>query len=293
MRNKIIFIASGPITFASARIRAFWLEPYLKESVIIEPDDNDDLRIPLGARAYVWSKRLNHDAMRAQREDGSLVFWDCCDPFWWFEDHTETISLIDAAVFSTLALKQDFEREFPSVKTYLIPDRIEKAHYTKLRAHTEQQSLRLIWFGLWFNRFSIYGALSALERLRKRYALDLSLTIFDDRPDKPLEYDTHIPINYQQWKLEHEAETLAAHDLAILPPYPEPWGLLKSNNKTLSAWAAGLPVSKAFQFERLHALCTRAELRESEKVHNLKTLSEYFLIEKSAKEWEVIIDAHS
>ncbi len=292
MDDKIVFVAPGPITFASARLRAFWLEPYL-DCIIAEPDDQGRFEIPSDARAYVFSKALNHDGMRHLRDNGALIFWDCCDPVWWFGDHSETVKTIHAATFSNDALRSDFVRTFPGVKTYTIPDRLELSHYDQQREHKERSFLRLIWFGLWYNRFPIYGALSALERARKMFNFDFSLTICDDRPDKPLEYETDVPITYQRWKLDEEARTLAAHDLAILPPYPPPWGELKSNNKTLSAWAAGLPVTKCYQFERFLALMRNSELRESEKRHNLKVLKEHFDIRKSAEQWREILDEHS
>lgn len=291
MRNKTIFLASGSMEFASARIRAYWLQKYLDCSVIEAHEGG--YQIPVGARAYVWAKRIDIEAIKNQKNDGSLIFWDFCDPLWWFDDFTEIIHLFDGVVFSTSALEQDFRKQFDGINTYVIPDRIELEHYDRGRKHVNTSPLRFIWFGIWANRFSLYGAFPFLERARRIDGVDLTLTIFDDRPDTPIEYEVDFPILYQKWKLDHESETLAGHDIAILPAYPEPWGSLKSNNKRLSAWASFLPVVDGCDYGNLIKLSKSAAIRQRAGEIGRAYVQKNYNIEQSAREWERVINENS
>lgn len=68
------------------------------------------------------------------------------------------------------------------------------------------------------------------------------MTILDDTPLKRWDGLGEFKVGHLGFDLKTEAEILASHDIAILPKYPGPWGKCKSNNKDLSAFAAGLPV---------------------------------------------------
>jgi hypothetical protein len=75
-----------------------------------------------------------------------------------------------------------------------------------------------------------------------------------------------------------------------LPPYPGAWGRVKSNNKALTAWACGLPVSDAQDYKALFALATIAANRERAADLGYKLLCKDYLVEQSAREWMELLN---
>ena len=113
--------------------------------------------------------------------------------------------------------------------------------------------MRFIWYGLAVNRVALFYGLVNLERLAAN-GHKIELTIMDDRPDQSWRVTDYFPIAHVQWRLEQENEIIANHDVAFLPPYPGPWGKVKSNNKTLTAWACGLPALSTHEYNDYEVL---------------------------------------
>ena len=76
--------------------------------------------------------------------------------------------------------------------------------------------------------------------------------------------------------------------MALLPPFPGDWGKVKSDNKMLTAWACGLPISTGEYYE-LRNLLLEPELREAAKNNNNQlALASDFDVKHSAGEWRVL-----
>src|SRR5512146_1810767 len=121
-----LFVASGPIEWASARMRCYWPAAYMGADVV-EYSKGIDID-PQWYDAVIFQKVFDVRLATALRSNGKKVFLDFCDPIHWFDPvRTRSIlPLIDGAVFSNEPLRADFcewcENEVP---TYTIPDRIE------------------------------------------------------------------------------------------------------------------------------------------------------------------------
>jgi len=91
------------------------------------------------------------------------------------------------------------------------------------------------------------------------------------------------------WKLDEEVEVLASHDIALLPPYPGPWGSVKSNNKTLTAWACALPVIDGGDYGIMSHLCQNPTARGQAGTYGLNQVRDKWAIEKSIEEWRNLL----
>lgn len=190
---------------------------------------------------YIWQKSVNFPVMN---ELPGRHYWDVCDPAWWWQPQEchEIASRMTGIVASSPALRRDFATWLGmSDKSYVIPDALKPSHFHSQRQHEAASPVRLIWFGIAANRIALLSVMANLERLTAD-GYEIELTIMDDRPDVPLNYSQAFPVHHVQWQLDKEVEILAAHDIAVLPPYPGAWGRVKSDNKAQTAAACGLPV---------------------------------------------------
>lgn len=243
------------------------------------------------ADVYVFQKLVDVSLMRRLRDGGALIIWDVCDPAWWFNpgDAGEASNAADAVVASCGGLAGDFEA-WSGRPARMIPDRLLLSHFTHRQAHTDRAPVRLIWFGAAQNRIALLAAVANLSRLRAN-GYEVTLTIADNAPETAAPWlESELPVYYTRWTLDTEAETLAAHDIALLPPYPGPWGAVKSNNKTLTAWAAGLPVSSGLTYDTLEQLVKLAALRQGTADDGRLTVKHHYNVEQSAADWLALVE---
>jgi len=296
--HDILFITPGPVEqWASSRLRCTWVAKYIENSYVIDGTQIHNTGIPK-SKVYVWEKIGNPETMRLQREAGALVFWDLCDPVWWFStnDCREIVNNVSGVVLSNHDLRADFDQWILdnniSVMTECIPDRLLLQHYNKQKIHTLQHTtpVRFIWYGSAQNRVALFGAVAPLERLVAD-GFDIQLTIMDDRPDVRWDFTDKLPVYYTGWSLQHEVDIISSHDIALLPSYPGPWGAVKSNNKRLTAWACGLPATDGADYKYMFRLVDDPKERMLEARHGLTILQNEFDVKKSAIEWSEFIDA--
>ena len=89
-----------------------------------------------------------------------------------------------------------------------------------------------------------------------------TLTTLDDVGDRMIMFNPPFEIKRLRFNLETEADVLKEHDLAILPPYPGPWGNCKSNNKKLTAGACGLASTNGMSYLELLNMVENADARD-------------------------------
>jgi hypothetical protein len=282
---KTLFVASGPITWASARMRCYWPAKYMQVAQVVTGDSYQSI----DADNVIFQKVFDIEYAQITRRLGRKVFWDVCDPAWWWSPDAcrEILANVDGVVCSSEALREDFEQwSLDAVPSHCVPDRLELSHFPLQRQHADAIPVRLIWFGLSVNRMALLGALTNLERLTCN-GHKIELTVFDNQPDQ-VWTNPYFPIYHTQWSLEKENEVLSSHDLALLPPYPGPWGEVKSNNKRLTAWACGLPVTDGFNYERLEDAMDTA-FRRTVGAARRETVELNWTADLSAREWETIL----
>ena len=278
---KNVFITSGPITWASARLRAFWPAKYMPETDVIQVEHVAELP---EYDNYVFQKRIDLDMMESLHAHGKRIYWDYCDPLhWWQPDVCRKVARIcEAVVCSNQALADDFNAWYGDDKAVCIPDCLEPEHFPKKRVHAEVTPVRFVWYGLAVNRVALFAGLVNLERLAAN-GYKIELTIMDDRPDQSWRVTDYFPISHIQWRLEQENEIIANHDIAFLPPYPGPWGQVKSNNKILTAWACGLPVVSTHEYNDYETLMDWQCRRNWQTLINIERIN--MDVRQSAAEW--------
>lgn len=307
---KPLFISPGPVSVASTRMRAVWVAKHMPGAGVVpigelknfapapkgshldreRPVNSGELRKITGLfdyDAYIFIKTADLELIRAFREQGKRVYWDVCDPAWWFapQDCREVADLVDGVVASNERLAADFQSWYGPGKVVLsIPDRLEMDHFPLQRFQEYTDTVRLIWFGGAQNRVALFAALVNLERLVAN-GYRISLTICDDQPEQQWTITDALTFYYTRWSLAHENEILASHDIALLPPYPGPWGKVKSNNKYLTAWASGLAVSDGQDYETLESLVSSSVLRAENAAHGYEELISCYTADQSAAQW--------
>lgn len=299
---NICFITAGPIEWASSRMRAYWVAEALRErghnaNTLTYHSIKENV-LPGGYDILVWQKLVDLETVRKMPH--AYHYWDVCDPSWWWQPKEcyEIAQRMAGVVASSQALADDFRSFLWSDGyhaggkdyVYTIPDRLKLSHFHTQRQHGDVSPVRFIWFGVAANRVALWGARANLERLVAN-GHKIELTIFDDRPDVRFAFSDAFPIYHVQWSLDKEVEVLAAHDVALLPPYPGPWGEVKSNNKNLTAWACGLPSWDGFDltFGTSLVMPPYPEFRSDVSNSHMAQLLAQYPIEQSAAEWEALL----
>lgn len=289
MAKTMCFVVAGDETWASSRMRGYWPAEALGAWVVTWKDVHATQELP-EADAYVFQKTGAPELIDHLIGLGKQVWWDVCDPSWWFQPgpSQEIAERVTGIVASSHNLANDCA-EWSGRKVYTIPDCLKPDHFPRQRVHVDASPVRLIWFGLSPNRIALHAAAANLERLRANgYAIEL--TICDNEPDKPMRaLETACPVYYRRWSLAEENETLTAHDIALLPPYPGPWGQVKSNNKKLTAAMCGLPVATGECYDGLRGLVARADTRRDAAASG-RGEALGFTIDRAAREWRKLVD---
>jgi glycosyltransferase involved in cell wall biosynthesis len=270
---KTLFITYGDINVASSRMRAYWVAPYMKDATV--QDSATSIQVDNDYDNIIFQKWFNTELARSWKNQGKRIYYDACDPVWWWQPQEvkEFLYHVDGVVCSNEDLVHDFRdwNKF-AISSKTICDRLELSHFPILRKHEEVSPVKLIWFGHPSNQWTINSIIPNLQRLEAE-GFKIEFTIYGD------------------WKLEEENAVIASHDIAVLPSYPGPWGEVKSNNKTLTAWACGLPVTNGENYNELVELVMLSKYRQECADVGYKTLINLYQVEKSAQEWEVLLNA--
>lgn len=287
--RPVVFVASGGYDWASARIRAYWPARYMTNTVVINQQDLRSNTFDLGtARAVVFQKIADAALMETLRNRGIAVYWDLCDPVHWFSpfEARKILPSVDGVICSSTGLAQDFTA-WSGKRAICIPDRLDLEHYKYQRVHSDADPVRLIWYGIAINRVGLYAALANLDRLHAN-GYKFTLTIYDDKPGQHF-VTTAYPVGYGRWTIDAEPSVIAGHDIALLPPYPGPWGWVKSNNRQLTAWACGIPDTTGMNYAELVELVTSADRRTEQAAQAYDHLQTAYDVRQSAAEWEKLL----
>lgn len=306
MSKRILFVVPAGIEWASSRFRAYWPAMYMDAAEVVTAKEFDalvDTPGPAQFDAVVFVKQSivgrGEQAARLLSE-GRQVWWDLCDPLHWTSPSTVLpyMEHVTGVTCSNEGLADDLHRwledGYEDMPVHTIPDRLHLPHYHTQRKHHGARPLRLIWYGLGANRVALHGAALTLNRyVAEEGQGSLTLTIMDDLPAVDWSGLFACPVAHVRWSLEREVEVIAGHDVAVLPPYPGPWGTMKSNNKQLTAWACGLPTVTGHNYDGLLRMMASAEVRQREANGNWLCVERDYDVALSAREWQCLIDQHS
>jgi len=282
---KALFIVPGPIEWASSRYRAYWPSKYMDAEVVQVGELTEAHTAEYDAFIFIKVGVGIEDVKKA----GKPIWYDICDPVHWFspDDAKKIIELADGIVASNEALADDFVKWSGRI-VHTIPDRLELSHYPERKTHDNCGTCKFIWFGAAQNRFALFGGLAVLDRLAAN-GYNIALTIYDDNPQDHWKYKHEFPVYHGRWHLDQENLVIAGHDIALLPPYPGPWGKVKSHNKDLTAYACGLPSTDGQSYEQVEKLVIDAKHRWELSEKGYKRIQEDYTADKSAKEWEALL----
>lgn len=288
---RTLFLTYGHIEMAGSRLRAFYPCRYLEDAQAIPIHEFiEGGTITRDLRNVVFQKLVDIPLLHFLKQHGVKVFWDVVDPSWWFSpaDCAEIAQACDVLVSGNTALGHDL-KAFSGKSVECIPDRMDMADFPiQHNEALETDTVKCIWFGWGQNRLTILGAWANLARIAAN-GHKIELTIFDDAPADWLIFGNEVKVNHIPWRYDIQNEIIASHDIAILPPYPGPWGKVKSNNKRLTAWACGIPAIDGFDYDELTELVISKEVRREYAEGGAKVLYQLYTIEKSVEQWKGLL----
>lgn len=153
----------------------------------------------------------------------------------------QTLDLVDAITCPTETLA-DFLRQMTGKPVKVIPDRHDIKKVPQLKTH-QGKAKKLVWFGYSHNSESLNQCMPFLERN------NYHLTVISNRDpshgflvaDKE---KIQAKYTFVQYDDDKKFKELAKHDIFLNPAGGRSVDFFKSNNRTTTAWLAGIPEAK-------------------------------------------------
>lgn len=169
-----------------------------------------------------------------------ITILDICDPDWLGDSPiVETCNGMDAVTCSTQALA-DFIGQFHD-NVHVVPDRFDLEVIPKVKPH-KRKAKTVVWFGYSHNSEVLRPAIPYLDEY------DLNLIFISNDDAFIHRFSKRKPFKKWYTFVKYDEATIYAElqkaDFAILPDGFRPQDAFKSNNKTIKANLAGLPVAK-------------------------------------------------
>lgn len=260
-------------TIGSSIIRAKWLIPHWPEASIWTQGAKADVYI---FQKIYWTHFMKDLEGKAKR------ILDLCDPDWMKNEFQlrQTIEYADAITCSSEELAR-IVRRYTTKPVLCIPDRIDPALFPKHQPHIGQAE-KIAWFGYHHNADDIFKEDYILQSIIAR---KLKLKIIAEKPWQPYtDYGMHVENAKYDWEsLPYELQEC---DLVINPRPAYKHYRFKSNNKTLIAWANGLPVAETLDdLDRF----MKPEERSKEIAIRKQEIAEHWDVKYSIKEYKDLI----
>jgi len=182
----------------------------------------------------------DHDYLFPFHFEGIKIL-DVCDPDW-FEGNVQVkwaTEAVDAITCSSEALVK-FYKQLTNKPVIYIPDRFDMELVPEKPKEHKEPAKMAVWFGYSHNAEVLKPALPLIEML--------GLKIMVVSNDDPILWrwgsrDLKDKYIFKKYKEETIYQELQKADFALLPKGVRPEDKFKSNNKTVKAILAGLPVA--------------------------------------------------
>jgi hypothetical protein len=206
---------------------------------------------------------------------------DICDPMW-LEGHNivETCQAMDAVTCPTVTLA-DYIRQFHT-NVVVVPDRFDLDVIPKPKVH-KGKAKTVVWFGYSHNAELLKPAIPIIE------SLGLNLLIISNDDPIANRWGIRDKKEWYTYKPYNEAtiyQDLQKADFAILPDGFRPEDKFKSNNKTIKANLAGLPVAKTREDVELYM---SGEARQDWFGTNYAIIAKEYDVKNSVKQMQELI----
>lgn len=214
----------------------------------------------------------------------NIKILDICDPDWLDGIAiVETCAAMDAVVCPTEPLAE-YLRQFHN-NVVVIPDRFE-TEGIQPRTHTEEAK-EVVWFGYAHNAVTMKPAMRIIDELGLKLRIIANDDPFLHQWSKRDYKDFYTFVKYNDETIYDE---LAKSDFAVFPAGDRPVDRFKSNNKTIKANLAGLPVAKtADEVKHYMSAANRRKWFDD----NYVTIQAEYDIRKSVAEYKELINAIS
>lgn len=292
--TRIAYFPNGHREWAGSRLRAYWHEDidpihnkvYSPGATLDGIEDYD---------AIVFQKRYQlADIERAIRLKylGKKIILDLTDPMWWWspKECTAMMELADVVTTSNDGLTDAVLQNDLVKRAVTIPDRMLASYHPSVVEHGERERVVLAWYGDSGNRLALTGYLPVLIYLAHRFPMELRIIDNDPSMKLMLEDNDNLKITHIPWTHETFHAQLVRCDIAYLPPYPGPWGMLKSNNRQVTAWWAGLPVVDGNHIGELASMIESVELRRQTAIVNRQIAERDWDVRQSVKELVALVE---
>ena len=270
---KAVFYPVGDRKVASSRYRA-WLLCDHREEFVIGRKRSDWKR----ADAVVFQKRCSGkdiETARKARNAGRFVVLDYSDVYLSQEaglmrDMRLMVSLCHAVTTSNhddmKLLAEELGRAVAVIRNCQ-----DMTSYPLKKVHEPKRKPVVVWSGHVNNKDALKVMWSALRSLAAEgVRFEVLLVSNDPKVGKGLHIDEGHPVWFEKWKLKRVNQVMIRGDLAINPQTRKADGRWhKDQNKTVTAWACGLPVVD-FKTAGTDAGRWKKQLRELLTDHELR-----------------------
>jgi hypothetical protein len=259
----------GKEFIGSSRIRGSWLIDNWEDAELFRQGEKYDVVIFQKVYWLDYAKNFN-----------GIKILDLCDPDWLdTQPMIELINNCDAVTVSSEGLLKSL-KNFTDKPVIYVPDRQDlKFHFPPKEKH-EGKAEWAVWFGYSHNIKLLDKTLLTLKRLNLKLKVIHNCQPPYAKADKNIKYDFKDPLfNFNK--------EITDCDIVLLPPDNRPRGEYKSNNKTLTAWALGMPV--ATNVDELKKFIDPEE-RQKESEKRLKEVKEKWDVKYSIEELKNLIN---
>lgn len=265
----------GKENIGSSRIRGRWLAKYWPEAEVSKHGGKYDVMI---YQKVYW---IEH----AKAFEGIKIL-DLCDPDWlhWGHRVKQMIDLCDAVTTSTIELAK-FIVNLTDKPVWYIPDRLDPEMFNKPQKVHTGDAKKVVWYGYSENFPMLTPAIPSLIQ----HGMEELIVIASSRhPFKiPKQHEGKIQLLNLPWTKETADSDIQKADIVINPRSGAGRWKYKSNNKTINAWALGMPVAHN-DVELLQFI--PAEAREKEAKEKLELVKKEFDVRQSVAEYQKLIE---
>jgi len=270
---------------ASTRIRVTWALPYLNAIV---SDKYGELTLCDVVVFQTRYSRSDVELAKDLKKSGTGIIADFTDPHWLREyerynnDFIDMVGLADIVTVCTDKLKATFESAF-NKKAYILKDKLDLNLYNRVKEHKDKSSYRILWFGHSCNLISLELAKDDLERLGAEFDITLVCVYNRAKEFNPAPI-RNIKIETIEWSNDEVIKQLIDSDISINPKYDN-WKSYKSNNKTITAQALGVPCIENNFYSQIKELLSSADVRNKYAKDCRATVEKEYDVKLTAKEW--------
>ena len=206
---------------------------------------------------------------------------DMCDPDWLDGNKVvEMIQHVDAITTSSMELAK-YISSICDKPVAFIPDRIDPSFHRQKKQHVGRAK-SAVWFGYAHNFPALDSAVKALADLK------LDLIVISNQPyHAPTSLVDKINVINFTWGAETVNDDILRGDIVINPKLPTGRFKFKSDNKTITSWALGMPV--ALNDKDLKAFVEESG-RKAEVEKRLKEVADQYDVKRSVEEYKHLID---